>query len=105
MSSSGVNVLRWSALGLGVAYGFYHQQTINAADKLRENHKEYERKQSLINQARQEYQRKTAPASKSGGMSPSTLVQSLSTRSRSHAAVTDPSDPKFDLESWLKSVQ
>ncbi|KAG9626456.1 hypothetical protein KCU64_g18751, partial [Aureobasidium melanogenum] len=55
-------------------------------DKLRENQKEYERKQALINQARQEYQKKTAPASKSG-------------------AVSDPSDPKFDLESWLKSVQ
>ncbi|KAI4723249.1 hypothetical protein E4T48_00540 [Aureobasidium sp. EXF-10727] len=105
MSSSGVNVLRWSALGLGVAYGFYHQQTINAADKLRENQKEYERKQALINQARQEYQRKTAPASKSGGMSPSALLPSLSIRSPSHPAVTDPSDPKFDLESWLKSVQ
>ncbi|KAG9595272.1 hypothetical protein KCU86_g20826, partial [Aureobasidium melanogenum] len=56
------------------------------ADKLRENQKEYERKQALINQARQEYQKKTAPASKSG-------------------VVSDPSDPKFDLESWLKSVQ
>ncbi|KAG9520460.1 hypothetical protein KCU77_g7316, partial [Aureobasidium melanogenum] len=86
MSSSGVNVLRWSALGLGVAYGIYHQSAITAADKLRENQKEYERKQALINQARQEYQKKTAPASKSG-------------------VVSDPSDPKFDLESWLKSVQ
>ncbi|KAK6000093.1 hypothetical protein QM012_004081 [Aureobasidium pullulans] len=86
MSSSGVNVLRWSALGLGVAYGIYRQSTITAADKLRENQKEYERKQGLINQARQEYQKKTAPASKSG-------------------VVSDPSDPKFDLESWLKSVQ
>ncbi|KAG9657184.1 hypothetical protein KCU81_g3202, partial [Aureobasidium melanogenum] len=86
MSSSGVNVLRWSALGLGVVYGIYHQSAITAADKLRENAKEYERKQALINQARSEYQKKNAPASKSG-------------------VVSDPSDPKFDLESWLKSVQ
>ncbi|THZ15687.1 hypothetical protein D6C91_06703 [Aureobasidium pullulans] len=86
MASSGVNVLRFSALGLGVAYGFYHQSAITAADKLRENQKLYEHKQSLINQARQEYQKKTAPPSKSG-------------------VVSDPSDPKFDLESWLKSVQ
>ncbi|KAI5212537.1 hypothetical protein E4T42_02057 [Aureobasidium subglaciale] len=84
--SSGANVLRWSALGLGVAYGFYHQSAITAADKLRENQKVYEHKQSLINQARQKYQEKNAPKSKSG-------------------VVSDPSDPKFDLELWLKSVQ
>jgi len=98
-------VLRWSALGLGVAYGFYHQTAITAADKLRENQKAYEHKQSLINQARQEYQKKTAPKSKSGGMSRPILRQSLPTRSHSSTAVTDPSDPKFDFESWLKSVQ
>ncbi|KAI4763201.1 hypothetical protein E4T52_04781 [Aureobasidium sp. EXF-3400] len=103
--SSGANVLRWSALGLGVAYGFYHQTAITAADKLRENQKEYERKQSLINQARQEYQKKTAPPSKSGGMSRRTLRQSLPIYLHTPTAVTDPSDPKFDLESWLKSVQ
>lgn len=74
-------VLRWSALGLGVAYGFYHQTTITAADKLRENQKVYEHKQALINQARQEYQKKTAPKSKSGGMSPHILHQSLSANS------------------------
>ncbi|KAI4805028.1 hypothetical protein E4T44_11311, partial [Aureobasidium sp. EXF-8845] len=98
-------VLRWSALGLGVAYGFYHQTAITAADKLRENQKAYEHKQSLINQARLEYQKKTAPKSKSGGMSRRILPQSSSIRSHTSTAVTDPNDPKFDFEAWLKSVQ
>jgi hypothetical protein len=31
--------------------------------------------------------------------------ESLSTRSHISTAVTDPSDPKFDFEAWLKSVQ
>ncbi|THV92511.1 hypothetical protein D6D27_04875 [Aureobasidium pullulans] len=106
MASSGVNVLRFSALGLGVAYGFYHQSAITAADKLRENQKLYEHKQSLINQARQEYQKKTAPPSKSGGMLPLVSYHLVPTnRLHEQPVVSDPSDPKFDLESWLKSVQ
>ncbi|CAC9895389.1 unnamed protein product [Aureobasidium pullulans] len=97
MASSGVNVLRFSALGLGVAYGFYHQSAITAADKLRENQKLYEHKQSLINQARQD---------KSGGMLPLVSYHLVPTnRLHEQPVVSDPSDPKFDLESWLKSVQ
>lgn len=74
-----MQVLRWSALGLGVFYGFYHQSAITAADKLRENQQEYERKESLINQARAEYQRKTAPPQKKsgGGMSNTLCCNSL----------------------------
>ncbi|KAL1302427.1 hypothetical protein AAFC00_002820 [Neodothiora populina] len=89
MTSTGVNVFRWSALALGVAYGFSHQASISAADKLRENAQEYERKQSLISQAKAEFARKNAPKDSSSKSS----------------ANTDFSSPSFDLEAWLKSTE
>lgn len=65
-----IQVLRWSALGLGVFYGLYRQSTISAADKLKANMAEYEHKQSLIEQAKSEYQKLNAPSdNKSSGMS------------------------------------
>ncbi|GAB7347987.1 hypothetical protein MBLNU459_g5487t1 [Dothideomycetes sp. NU459] len=79
MTSTGVNVLRWSALGLGVVYGVYRQSAISAADKLKANMAEYEHKQTLINQAKSEYQKLNAPKD----------------------IITDPEDPKFDLEAAL----
>lgn len=65
-----IQVFRWSALAGGIAYGIYRQSTISAADKLRENANEYNRKQSLIKQAKQEFAKKNAPKdSKNTGMS------------------------------------
>lgn len=65
-----LQVLRWSALGLGVFYGLYHQTAINSSDKTAALNKEYERKQQLIDQARAAYAKKNAPKetkSTSGG--------------------------------------
>lgn len=55
-------MLRYSALGLGVFYGFYHQRTIYSSDKAAAAKREYEHKQSLINQAKAEYSKLHAPA-------------------------------------------
>lgn len=62
-------VLRYSALGAGIFYGFYHQAKLTTASKLAAIDREYERKQSLINQAKAEFTKKNAPASSktSGG--------------------------------------
>ncbi|PNS15883.1 hypothetical protein CAC42_7989 [Sphaceloma murrayae] len=82
MASTGVNVLRWSALGLGVLYGAYHQSSIRSADRIAAAKQDYERKEKLIQQAKAEFARKTEV--KSG-------------------LITDPEDPKFDLEAVLKA--
>lgn len=58
---SGVNVLRFSALGLGVLYGFNHQRAISASDRQHAAQKEYENKAKLISDAKAEYQRKNNP--------------------------------------------
>ncbi|GAB7342415.1 hypothetical protein MBLNU457_g0627t1 [Dothideomycetes sp. NU457] len=86
MSSSGVNVLRWSALGLGVFYGIYHQRTIYSADRAAAEAAADARKEKLIQQAKAEWAKKTKPEEMhavSGG------------------SVTDPEDPRFDLETFL----
>ncbi|KAL1843713.1 hypothetical protein VTJ49DRAFT_94 [Mycothermus thermophilus] len=55
-------VLRYSALGLGVLYGFYHQRSITAAQKAAAAQREYEHKQKLINQAKAAYAKSKQPA-------------------------------------------
>ncbi|KAF2200156.1 ATP synthase subunit E [Delitschia confertaspora ATCC 74209] len=54
-TSVGVNVLRWSALGLGVFYGIYHQASISARDRMESAKAEYKHKEDLISQARAEW--------------------------------------------------
>jgi len=88
MSSAGVNVLRYSALGLGVFYGFYHQRSINAAQKANAEKREYEHQLELIKKAKEAYAKSKQPAAKStsGGLN------------------QDPMDPKFDLESYFSAL-
>jgi len=65
-----LQVLRYSALALGVFYGFYHQRTITSTQKLAAEKKAYEHKQSLIEQAKAEYTKSKqppSPSSSSGG--------------------------------------
>ncbi|KAF4124057.1 F-type H+-transporting ATP synthase subunit e [Geosmithia morbida] len=88
MTSTGVNVLRWSTLAFGVFYGFTHQRSITGAQKAEHLKHEFDRKQKQIDLAKAEYAKKInppAPASSSD-------------------VVTDPADPKFDLEKLLLKV-
>ncbi|RMY15557.1 hypothetical protein D0867_06792 [Hortaea werneckii] len=79
-------VLRWGALAFGVFYGFSHQSAINSRDRSAHAQHEYERKEKLIQQARDEWQRKTQPQSGSG-------------------VISNPEDPNFDLEKYLQTVK
>ncbi|RDA85649.1 hypothetical protein CP532_3564 [Ophiocordyceps camponoti-leonardi (nom. inval.)] len=87
MSSTGVNVLRWSALAVGVFYGFSHQRTIRATQRAEHEKHDYEHKQKLIDQAKAEFARQKSP-------------QPVS----SDDVITDVSDPRFDLEKLLLKV-
>ncbi|KAI1375510.1 ATP synthase subunit E [Hypoxylon crocopeplum] len=88
-TTSGVNVLRYSALAFGVFYGFTHQRSITAAQKAATARHEYEHKQQLIEQARAEY-------AKSKNPTPPSLEKS--------ALDQDPMDPKFDLEAYFNAL-
>ncbi|CRG92161.1 hypothetical protein PISL3812_09217 [Talaromyces islandicus] len=83
MASQGVNVLRYSALLGGLFYGAWHQATLNTQAKDAEKDREYKHKESLIQQAKAEWLRKNPPPPKPTGL------------------VTDPEDPRFDLEAFL----
>ncbi|KAN0072310.1 ATP synthase E chain domain containing protein [Elaphomyces granulatus] len=86
-SSQGVNVLRYSALVAGLIYGLYHQSSLNTQAKYAEIDREYKRKESLIEQAKTEWKKKTMPPE---------------TKSGSTGIITDPEDSRFDLEAYLK---
>ncbi|MCJ1363509.1 hypothetical protein MMC16_002616 [Acarospora aff. strigata] len=86
MATSGVNVLRYSALAFGVFYGFYHQRSLSAQLKANEINREFEHKENLIQKAKAEYTKKTMPSqSKTAGGD----------------VITDPNDSNFDLEAYL----
>jgi len=54
-------VLRYSALGTGVFYGFYHQRSLNAQFKMNDLTRKYQAEESLIARAKAEYTKKTMP--------------------------------------------
>ncbi|KAL3475361.1 ATP synthase E chain-domain-containing protein [Aspergillus californicus] len=83
-AAQGVNVLRYSALVAGLFYGFYHQSSITASIKRADADREYSRQERLINQAKAEWKKKTQPQDNSSGV------------------ISDPENPKFDLEAFLK---
>jgi len=86
MASQGVNVLRYSALVAGLIYGVYHQSSLSAKAKHAEIDREYKRKESLIEQAKAEWKKKTV---------------SMEKKSESGGLITDPEDSRFDLEAFL----
>ncbi|KAK0734879.1 ATP synthase E chain-domain-containing protein, partial [Lasiosphaeria miniovina] len=83
-------VLRYSALGLGIFYGFYHQRTISSTQKTAAAQRNYQHKQQLIDQAKEAYAKSKQPAS--------AVAASTTTMNQ------DPNDPKFDLEDYLNAL-
>ncbi|KAK2073565.1 hypothetical protein P8C59_007842 [Phyllachora maydis] len=82
-ASPGVNVLRYSALGLGLFYGFYHQRSITSRQKIEATKRDYEHKQQLIQQAKEAFAKSKEP---------------------SNSLNQDPMDPKFDLEAYFEGL-
>ena len=56
-----IQVLRYSALGSGVLYGFYHQSSIYSRDAQHKKDAELAHEKSLIDKAKAEWAKKTAP--------------------------------------------
>ncbi|KAK0347423.1 F1F0 ATP synthase subunit e, mitochondrial [Friedmanniomyces endolithicus] len=87
MASSGVNLLRWSALAVGVFYGFSHQNAIHSRDKKAVTQHEWDRKAQIIDQAKAEWKKRNDPDS-----------------GKDNGVISDPENPKFDLEAYLNDV-
>ena len=103
-------MLRWSALALGIGYGFQHQRSITSSLKAAEEHKIWERKEDTIQKAKLEWAKKTLPpqskTSSGDGMSTklengTDVMNSILTQL---AVISDPMDKNFDLEAYLQKV-
>jgi len=81
MASSTVNVVRYTALLTGVFYGIVHRRTLQKAHDEEKQHHIIHEREHLIAQAKEAW-RKKQEGSKDG-------------------VVTDPEDPKFDLEKLI----
>ncbi|KAF9817969.1 hypothetical protein IEO21_03044 [Rhodonia placenta] len=78
MASSTVNVVRYTALLTGVFYGIAHRRTLQKAHDEEKLHHTIHEREHLIAQAKEAW-KKRQESSKDG-------------------VVTDPEDPRFDLE-------
>lgn len=103
-------------------YGFSHQRTITATQKAQHDKHEWDQKQKTIDQAKAEYAKKTNPpvSSNDGTLCPTDLGIISRAPARGEGddsrrkvdsnnadmmpVVTDPADPKFDLEKLLLKV-
>ncbi|KAK1217101.1 F1F0 ATP synthase subunit e, mitochondrial [Marasmius sp. AFHP31] len=82
MVSQTLNVARYTALFTGVIYGFYHRRTLQSShDAQKVQHAIHER-EHLIAQAKEAWKNKQASKADDG-------------------VITDPEDPRFDLEKLL----
>ncbi|KDR85527.1 hypothetical protein GALMADRAFT_234451 [Galerina marginata CBS 339.88] len=88
MVSSTVNVVRYTALFSGIAYGWYHRRSLQASHDKHKLSEAAHHREKLIAEAKEAWKRKQS------ALSDTTLV-------------TDPEDPRFDLEKliakWEKS--
>ncbi|TFK26745.1 hypothetical protein FA15DRAFT_636827 [Coprinopsis marcescibilis] len=83
MVSSTVNVVRYSALLTGVVYGWYHRRTLQADADHHKVQNALHHQEKLVAEARAAWKRKQ----EAGGDN----------------VVTDPEDPRFDLEKLVAS--
>ncbi|RLV90328.1 ATP synthase subunit e mitochondrial [Spathaspora sp. JA1] len=58
---SNFNVLRWSFLGAGLFYGFYHRQSLQTEAQEKVEAKKLQDQQKLIKQAKAEYAKLNPP--------------------------------------------
>ncbi|KXN71959.1 hypothetical protein CONCODRAFT_5287 [Conidiobolus coronatus NRRL 28638] len=87
MTTPLVSFLRWGAFGTGIVYGFTRHNKLVKLEADLAAKKEFQRKEDLIKQAKAAY-----AATK--------VIQS-----KSNDVISDPEDPKFDLEAYLLSFE
>ncbi|KAH9486442.1 ATP synthase subunit e, mitochondrial [Psilocybe cubensis] len=88
MVSSTVNVVRYTALFSGIAYGWYHRRSLQASHDQHKLEAAAHSREKLIADAKEAWKRRNEAADSS--------------------LITDPEDPRFDLEKliakWEKST-
>ncbi|KAJ7150355.1 ATP synthase E chain-domain-containing protein [Mycena filopes] len=88
MGSPTVNVVRYTALFTGVVYGWYHRRTLQAAYDVHKIEAATYQREHLIAQAKAAWIKKQAEPPQTAD-----------------ALVTDPEDPRFDLEKIIARLE
>lgn len=86
MVSATVNVVRYTALASGIFYGFYHRRTLQAKHDQQKLEHALHSREHLIAEAKEAWKRKQEDA-------------------KSSSVMTDPEDPRFDLEKLLTKYE
>ncbi|KAG8756877.1 hypothetical protein FRC14_002561 [Serendipita sp. 396] len=86
MPSATVNVVRYSALLGGIAYGIMHRRTLQAQENKKREHAAEHHRQHLIEEARKVWREQHTPKATGG-------------------VITNPDDPNFDLEKLILSLE
>jgi len=106
-------VIRYTALFSGVLYGWYHRRTLQAENEKHQIEYAIHHREHLITEARQAWKRKQEAAKDTTGQPQHFAFARLFvkmhfvTDAHRYTVVTDPEDPRFDLEKliakWEKS--
>lgn len=96
-------MVRYTALTFGILYGIVHRRTLTAQE--RDSHARHSRTE-LLERARQAWEDKNSPGASSCSSSLSAYVSPGSeAQIYSVAVITDPDDPKFDLEALVAAYE
>lgn len=74
--------MKWSFLGAGVFYGFFHNRTLASQAEEKRFQQEWARKEKLIAEAKEKFAKLNAPKGDSG-------------------VITDVNDPNFDIDKYI----
>ncbi|KAJ2059552.1 hypothetical protein GGI17_004320 [Coemansia sp. S146] len=85
--SSLFKIGRWSALAVGLSYGFFHARTLRNEASARHIESEYSRKVALIEEAKKKY------------------AESKSSNTGSSSEKFNFDDPNFDTDKWAKHLE
>ncbi|KIL71385.1 hypothetical protein M378DRAFT_64808 [Amanita muscaria Koide BX008] len=102
MASPTVNVVRYSALTFGIAYGWYHRKTLQAAyDKHKVEHAIHGRER-LIKEAKEAYKRQKEARKDTCQFYSASYCLFIDFYA---LVIMDPEDPRFDLEKVLAKYE
>jgi F-type H+-transporting ATP synthase subunit e len=96
-------VVRYTALASGILYGIVHRRTLTAREQANHEKDEDHRRRKLLKRAREAWKEKTSPSTgtrvtisklRFGPILTDIYVSSL-------IVITDPENPKFDLEALV----
>ena len=105
-------VFRYTALASGIVYGIVHKRTLLAEQAAKKSAQHEHRHEHLVAEARKAWQAKQAAKSSTGDGGAhflSTVLNQSADLLISRAVITDPENPKFDLEKlvakWEREAQ